>query len=70
MTIEKGKCVIAVEHVEGFGKHPGLWVGSPGRTHKVANFKSEGDAAEFCTYLKFFLKGLMNDDQGGPPEAS
>ena len=68
MTLKKGKCVISIERVEGFGKNPGLWVGTERGTTKVASFKDEASAAKFCTYLKYFLSDLMEPNKGGAPD--
>lgn len=43
--------------MEGFGKNPGLWIGTedPNRMVKMASFGSEDKAALFCKWLEYFL---------------
>ena len=61
MRYEKGNAVIAVETFDGFGKHPGLWIGSknPNTLCKVASFGSDDKAQTFCKWFDYFvnLKG-------------
>lgn len=57
MTYKKGTCLITVEQIEGFGKNPGLWIGSTEKNEllKVASFGSQEKADMFCKSLDIFL---------------
>lgn len=53
---------ISVETVDGFGKNPGLWIGTanPNMSVKVASFGSEDKAKLFCKWLEY-ITGINND---------
>lgn len=57
MTYKKNDVLISIEKVEGFGKNPGLWIGTedPNIRVKMASFGSEDKAATFCKWLEYFL---------------
>lgn len=55
MTYKKGNTVISVEQIDGFGKNPGLWIGSENELVKVASFGSKDKADNFCKWLEYFL---------------
>ena len=61
MTYKKGNVVISVEQVDGFGKRPSLWIGTrdPNEVVKVASFKSEDAANQFCRWFEYLL-GMEN----------
>ena len=44
---------ISIEQVDGFGKNPGLWIGTdfPNQSIKVASFGSEKKAKQFIQWL-------------------
>lgn len=46
--------------VDGFGKNPGLWIGTENQAIKVASFGSQDKADLFCKWLEYIL-GLNND---------
>lgn len=54
MRYECGNIVISVEQIDGFGKNPGLWVGTkdPNTLTKVASFGSEDKSKLFCKWLE------------------
>lgn len=54
---------ISVETVDGFGKNPGLWIGTanPNMSLKVASFGNEDKAKLFCKWLEY-ITGI-NDDR-------
>lgn len=52
---EKGGCVITVERIDGFGKNPGLWIGTDNSLTKVASFGNEDKAQTFIKWLNYFL---------------
>lgn len=68
MRYERGNVVIAVQTIDGFGKNPGLYIGSnnPNMVWKVASFKSEDAAQTFCKWLEYFV-GLRKEE---PEEVS
>lgn len=53
---------ISVEQIDGFGKNPGLWIGTdaPNQMVKMASFGSEDKAQMFCKWLEFII-GLNTD---------
>lgn len=57
MTYKKNDVLISIEKVEGFGKNPGLWIGTkdPNMRVKVASFGNEDKAEMFCKWLEYFL---------------
>ena len=46
--------------VDGFGKNPGLWIGTENQAAKVASFGSPAKAELFCKWLEYIL-GLNNE---------
>ena len=60
---EHGNVVVAVEQIEGFGKNPGLWIGTnnPNGVWKVATFGSKDKALKFCKWLEYMM-GLTDDE--------
>ena len=54
---------IYVETVDGFGKNPGLWIGTdnPNQIVKVASFGNEYKANMFCKWFEY-ITGI-NDDR-------
>lgn len=54
---ERGNVIISVETIDGFGKNPGLWVGTkdPNQLVKVASFGSNDKAEIFCKWLDYML---------------
>lgn len=55
MVYKRGDVSISVERIEGFGKNPGLWIGTGNSMVKVASFGSEDKARNFCKYLDYIL---------------
>ena len=57
MTYKRNDISISVEQVEGFGKNPGLWIGTeiPNQLVKVASFGNERKARLFCKWLSYLL---------------
>lgn len=57
MRYEHGNTVIAVETIDGFGKHPGLWVGTnnPNTLCKVASFGNHDKAMLFCKWIEYMF---------------
>lgn len=55
---------ISVETIDGFGKNPGLWIGTenPNMRVKVASFGSEDKARLFIKWLDYILGAT--DDKG------
>lgn len=55
---------ISVEQIDGFGKEPGLWIGteSPNTRVKVASFGSEDKARLFIKWLDYIIG--VTDDEG------
>ena len=53
--------IISVEQIDGFGKNPGLWIGTedPNQLVKVASFGSEDKAKLFCKWFEY-LTGIIN----------
>ena len=66
MRYEYGNVVISVEQIDGFGKNPGLYIGTnnPNMVWKVASFRSQETAQDFCRWLEYMV-GLRKDE---PPE--
>lgn len=64
MRYERGNVVLAVETIDGFGKNPGLWVGTkdPNTLMKVASFGSYDKATVFCKWMDYMFG--MNEDEG------
>lgn len=56
MTYKLNGAVISVEQIDGFGKNPGLWVGTenPNGLYKAASFGSEDKAKTFCKWFEYF----------------
>ena len=57
---KRGRASIAVYQLDGFGKNPGLWIGTENQAIKVASFGSQDKADLFCRWLEYIL-GLNND---------
>lgn len=57
MEIRKGDVIISVEQIDGFGKNPGLWIGTekPNMRVKVASFGSKDKAEQFCRWLSWMV---------------
>lgn len=53
MTFNRGGIVISVEKIDGFGKKPGLYVGTRSCLNKVASFGNDKKAELFCRYLEY-----------------
>lgn len=55
---------VSVEQIDGFGKNPGLWIGtdSPNMRVKVASFGSEDKARLFIKWLDYIIG--TTDDEG------
>ena len=55
MTYGLGDVSISVEKIDGFGKNPGLWIGTsnPNQMVKVASFGSEDKAEQFCRWFEY-----------------
>ena len=66
MRYERGNVIIEVSKVDGFGKNPGLWIGTkdPNTVIKVAAFGSDDKAKTFCKWLEY-MTGLTDKE---PPE--
>lgn len=64
MTYKRGHVIISVEQIDGFGKNPGLWIGTdyPNHLLKVASFGSEDKAKLFCKWLTYVV-GVSNDEE-------
>lgn len=65
MVYKKGSAVISVEKVEGFGKNPGLYIGTvndkKNEFYKVASFGSDDKAKTFCKWFEYFM-GLEKEE--------
>lgn len=63
MTYKRGGVYISIEKIDGFGKNPGLWIGTdnPNMQVKVASFGSEDKANTFCKWLDFIFE--FNNDK-------
>ena len=57
MEIKRGDVSISVEQIDGFGKNPGLWIGTekPNMRVKVASFGSKDKADQFWKWLKWIV---------------
>ena len=55
---------VSVEQIDGFGKNPGLWIGTdaPNRRVKVASFGSKEKAEMFIKWLDYIIGAT--DDEG------
>ena len=64
MRYVRGNTVVAVQTIDGFGKNPGLYIGTenPNMVWKVASFKSADSANMFMKWFEYML-GLSK-----PPE--
>ena len=63
MTFNRSGVVISVDKIDGFGKMPGLYVGSKNKLVKVASFGNEMKAELFCKYLEF-VTGITDEPPG------
>lgn len=63
MTFNREGIVISVEKIDGFGKMPGLYVGTKSCSSKVASFGNDRKAELFCKYLEF-MTGITDE----PPQ--
>ena len=63
MTYKRGQVYISVHQLDGFGKHPALWIGTedPNQMVKVASFGNEDKANLFCKWLEYLL-GFSNEE--------
>ena len=57
MIYKKADVKISVERICGFGKNPGLWIGTdnPNLVVKVASFSSQDKADLFEKWLSYLL---------------
>ena len=57
MEFTKGNVMITVEKIPGFGKRPGLWIGTkkPNAMMKMASFGRDEKAEQFCKWLTYWL---------------
>lgn len=57
MRYIRNNVVIAVQTIDGFGKNPGLYIGTekPNMVWKVASFKSEESANEFMKWFEYMI---------------
>ena len=57
MRYERGNVIIEVSKVDGFGKNPGLWIGTknPNTVSKVASFGSEDKANTFMKWFEYMI---------------
>ena len=57
MTYKRNGVNISIETIKGFGKNPGLWIGTeyPNQMEKVASFGSEEKAKQFVQWLDCLL---------------
>lgn len=64
MDYKRGNVHISAEKIDGFGKKPGLWIGTenPNQRVKVASFGSEEKAWLFCKWFEYML-GITNDEK-------
>lgn len=55
MKYKRNDVSISVERIDGFGKNPGLWIGTdnPNQCVKVASFGSEDKAKLFCKWFEY-----------------
>ena len=63
MRYEYGNTVISVHMMDGFGKKPGLWVGTrnPNMLTKVASFRNDDTARVFCKWFEYMTE--ISDDE-------
>ena len=61
MRVGKGKCHIAVEQIDGFGKYPSLWIGRNNVQVKVASFGNNEKAEAFWEWIKYMIDPDAND---------
>lgn len=68
MRYERGNVVVSVAMIDGFGKNPGLYIGTnhPNMVWKVASFRSADKAQEFCKWFEYMV-GLSKEE---PQEVS
>ena len=66
VTYKRGNEIVSVEQIDGFGKMPGLWIGTekPNELLKVASFGSVEKAEKFCKWFEYMI-GLEDHRQGG-----
>lgn len=66
MRYKRGNVIIEVSKVDGFGKNPGLWIGTinPNTVLKVASFGSEDKANTFIKWFEY-ITGLTDKE---PPK--
>lgn len=64
VAYKRGGATISVEQIDGFGKNPGLWIGTddPNRMVKVASFGSEEKARLFCNWMDYLIGVANNAD--------
>lgn len=57
MILDRNNAIISVEKEDGFGKNPGLWIGTkdPNQCVKVASFGSDDKAKQFEKWLKYII---------------
>ena len=55
MVYKKASYQITIEKINGFGKHPGLYIGKDNRLIKVASFGNEKKAKLFQAWLEHFV---------------
>lgn len=71
MKYERGNVVIWVSKIDGFGKNPGLWIGTknPNTVTKVASFGSDDKARTFCKWFEY-MAGLSDVEPEVKKDAS
>lgn len=62
MKYQRGSVYISINQIDGFGKNPGLYIGTedPNQAVKVASFGSHDKAQQFCKWLDYLL-AIDND---------
>ena len=62
MQYKRNDVIISIEKIDGFGKNPGLWIGTenPNMMVKVASFGNEDKAQTFCKWLEY-ITGINTD---------
>ena len=67
MRYKRGNVVISVEQIDGFGKNPGLYIGTrnPNMMLKVASFGNYDKAEMFSKWLEYMV-GFTDE----PPEVT
>lgn len=70
MSYERGNVIIEVSKVDGFGKNPGLWIGTknPNTVSKVAVFRSDDKARLFEKWFEYMMR--LTDREPYKPEVS